>query len=531
LTFSAAGSIFVREIILPDARRQFFSNALTPFRSLRRFTVFSRILTLISFATALVTCIVHNGAQAQAPSTRWSRTFGGTNIDVGFAVQQTRDSGFVVAGYTRSYGTISGRNIWLIKTDTAGTMQWNNTYGGNDDEEAYAVQQTTDGGYIMTGYTKSASAGGNDVVLIKTDSAGVQQWYHTFGGAQDEEGYSVLQTTDGGFVVAGATSTYGTAGSRDVWLIKTNSAGGELWRRSMGGYGSDGARSIQQTRDGGFIPTGWTYSYGPGAVGNVWLVKTDSAGNATWNRYFGGTDVDRGYAVRQTEDGGYIITGYTASSGAGLDDMLLIKTDSAGTAVWTRTFGGTGRDYGNALEKTADGGYIIAGYTLSYGAGGDDVWLVKTDANGTLRWSATYGGTASDVGYDVKQTFDGGYVVAGHTLSSGAGVHDVWLIRVNPELTESVGPTEGVHDFRLLQNYPNPFNPSTTISYSLPRSAHVRLAVYDLLGRSIVLLVDADEMPGLKSVQFDGRNIPSGVYFCRLQAGGYVATNKILLVR
>lgn len=383
----------------------------------------------LPFLTAMICFPLALGAQP--PGALWTKTFGGTNIDVGHAVQQTTDGGYIIAGYTRSYGMMSGRNAWLVKADPAGNEEWNNAYGGNDDEEAYAVQQTADGGYIFAGYTKSLGLGANDVLLIKTDSAGNSQWIRTFGGAQDDEGYGLQQTTDGGYIIAGVTSSSG-AGSRDVWLIKTDSAGSEEWNRTLGGFGSDGAWSVQQTSDGGFIITGWTFSYGPGFLGNAWLVKTNSAGIQEWNKVFGGNDVDRGYSVRETTDGGYILTGYTGSFGAGLYDMLLIKTDDSGNEEWNKTFGGSGRDYGHSVKQTTDGGYIITGYTLSFGAGGDDLWVVKTDSTGNEAWSSTYGGSSSDIGYDVQQTSDGGYIITGHTLSYGAGLHDVFLIRLAP---------------------------------------------------------------------------------------------------
>ena len=374
--------------------------------------------------------LLSNQIFSQIPDTMWTKTFGGSNIDVAYCVQQTSDSGYIISGYTRSYGTMSGRNVWLIKTDKDGNEQWNNAFGGNDDEEGYSVQQTTDGGYIIVGYTKSFGAGGTDVFLVKADSAGNQSWIKTFGGSSDDEGYSVQQTADGNYIIGGVTSSYG-AGSRDVWLIKANSSGNIIWQNTHGGMSSDGAWSVQQTIDGGFILTGWTFSYGPGYLGNVWLVKTDSLGNQQWNNFFGGADVDRGYSVQQTDDRGFIITGYTDSFGAGLYDMLLIKTNSLGAEEWSKTFGGSGRDYGNWVQQTTDGGFIVVGYTLSFGAGGDDVYLEKTDMNGNLEWSNTYGGVYSDVGYCVRQTIDGGYIITGHTLSFGAGVHDVWLIKLN----------------------------------------------------------------------------------------------------
>jgi hypothetical protein len=366
----------------------------------------------------------------QSPDTLWTKTFGGSNIDIGHSVQQTLDGGYVITGYTRSYGTTSGRNVWLIKTDGLGNEQWNNTFGGNNDDEGRSVLQTSDGGFIIAGLTKSFGSGLNDMLLIKTDSLGNQHWIKTFGGANDEEGYSVLQTSDNGFIVAGATSSFGSGG-RDIFLIKTDSLGNSMWQKTIGGLSSDGAWYINHTSDGGYIITGWTFSNGPGFLGNAWLVKTDSGGNEQWNKFFGGSEVDRGYSVQQTSDGGYVITGYSSSFGAGLDDMLLIKTDSLGNQEWLKTFGGTGRDYGYSVQQTSDNGFIIAGYTLSFGAGGDDIFLVKTDMKGDEEWNKTYGGTSSDIAYSVKETADGGLIITGHTLSFGAGVHDVWLIRLD----------------------------------------------------------------------------------------------------
>ena len=386
------------------------------------------ILLLLTFFTI--------NLSAQAPPTMWTKTFGGSNIDIGHSVEQTSDGGFIITGYTRSYGTMSGRNVWLIKTDAFGNEQWNNTFGGNGDDEGYCVKQTTDGGYIIAGLTNSFGAGLKDFYLVKTDSLGSLLWQRTFGGANDDEAYSVLQTNDGGFIAAGVTSSFSNGG-RDVFLVKTDPSGNFVWQKNLGGLSSDGAWDIQHTSDGGFIIAGWTFSHGPGFLGNAWLLKTDSLGNEQWNKVFGGTEVDRAYSVQQTTDGGYILTGYTDSFGAGLYDMLLIKTDNTGNQQWMKTFGGTGRDYGHSVQQTMDGGFIAAGYTLSFGAGGDDMYVVKTDANGNEQWSNTYGGSSSDVAYGIRETSDGGFIITGHTLSFGAGVHDVWLIRL-----ETIIPVE-----------------------------------------------------------------------------------------
>jgi hypothetical protein len=335
---------------------------------------------------------------ARAPEEEWNRTFGGSDNDYAYSVQQTTDGGYILAGFTSSYGAGS-TDFWLIKTNSAGNEEWNRTFGGSSIDMAESVQQTKDGGYILAGTTCSYGAGSNDFWLVKTDSAGNEEWNRTYGESYDGA-CSVQQTTDDGYILAGLTASY-DAGSEDFWLVKTDSAGNEEWSRTFGGDGCERAGgsvwagSVQQTTDGGYILAGTTCSYGAGFA-DFWLVKTNSAGNEEWNRTFGGSSIDVAWSVQQTTDGGYILAGLTSSYGAGSRDFWLVKTDSAGNEEWNRTFGGSSIDVASSVQQTTDDGYILAGATISYGAGSADFWLVKTDSAGTEDWSRTCGGSGDD---------------------------------------------------------------------------------------------------------------------------------------
>jgi hypothetical protein len=364
---------------------------------------------------------------AQAPSWEWVKTFGGSGNDEGYSVQQTSDGGFILVGTTASFGA-GGFDVWLIKTDADGNKLWDRTFGGRGSDYGYSVQQTRDGGFIIVGYTTSFGAGEGDVWLIKTDASGNIEWDRTFGGSEDDWGYSVQQTRDGGFILVGTTASFG-AEWPDVWLIKTDADGNKLWEKTFGGSGLDWGSSVQQTRDGGFILVGTTTSFG---AGDVWLIKTDANGNKQWEKTFGGSNVDSGWSVQQTSDGGFIIVGNTASFGARWGDVWLIKTDADGNKLWDRTFGGSDWDWGFSVQQTSDGGFILVGETTSFGAGEADVWLIKTDADGNKLWDRTFGGSDWDWGFSVQQTSDGGFIIVGATRSFGAGDYDVLLIKSRP---------------------------------------------------------------------------------------------------
>ena len=352
------------------------------------------------------------------------KTFGGSEFDDGYSVQQTTDGGYIITGSTYSHGNGSG-DVWLIKTDSQGTEEWNKTFGGLNDDQGHSVQQTTDGGYIITGYTNSFGNGSGDIWLIKTDSDGNEMWNQTFGGSDWDYGESVQQTTEGGYIITGYTQSFGNI-MYDVWLIKTDSQGNEEWNQIFGGSDSDGSEYVQQTDDGGYIITGLTESFGNGGT-DVWLIKTDSEGNEEWNQTFGGSENEKGNSVQQTTDGGYIITGKAEA-----DNIWLIKTDSEGQEEWNQTFGGTGYDVGNSVQQTTDGGYIITGLNSSLNEV-FDLWLIKTDSNGNEEWNQTFGGSNADMGKEVQQTTDGGYIITGYTNSFGNGNNDVWLIKTDSQ--------------------------------------------------------------------------------------------------
>ncbi len=361
----------------------------------------------------------------------WEKTYGGTGLDEGNSVQQTNDGGYIITGYTESFGS-GFRDVYLIKTNANGDTLWTKTYGGTGYDDGLSVQQTNDNGYIIAGATNSFGAVNCDVYLIKTDANGDTLWTKTYGGTDYDIGYSGQQTNDNGYIIAGYTYSFG-AGMGDVYLLKTDSVGDTLWTKTFGGAGDDMGNSVKQTNDNGYIIAGKTYSFGSG-MGDIYLIKTDFIGDTLWTKTYGGTGWDEGTSVQQTIDNGYIIAGTTTSFGAGGYDVYLIKTNENGDTLWTKTYGGTLDDFGWSVKQTIDNGYIIAGHTYNFGAVNSDVYLIKTNENGDTLWTNTYGGIDGDFGRSVQQTIDGGYIVAGYTNSFGAELTDVYLIK-----TDSLG--------------------------------------------------------------------------------------------
>ena len=389
--------------------------------------------------------------EEEEPIYTFVKTFGANGSDKGYSVQQTTDGGYIITGKT-NYGAL------LIKTNSQGIEEWNNIVGEAVGGEGRWVQQTDDGGYVIIGTANMGFYSPMEIFLFKTDSDGDVEWQRNFGGIDyglfddDSEGRFVQQTDDGGFILTGYT--YSTKNhTNDVWLIKTDANGNEEWNRTLGdsiyfqwNAGGDEepmpyalydyGYSVQQTSDGGYIIGGYSYSWCFDSdwritcKSNVLLIKTDSRGDREWLKSFGENkawEFHRGHSVRQTPDGGYIIAGERAI-GNEESNFWLIKTDSNGNQIWDKTYG-NGGERGWSVQQTTDGGYIMTGQTYSNLT---DWWLLKTDSNGNEMWDKIFGGSGQDYGgYCVQQTTDGGYVIIGQTGSYGGA--DVWLIKTDPE--------------------------------------------------------------------------------------------------
>ena len=465
---------------------------------------------------------------AQPPDTVWTKLYGGSGDDRVNSANETSDGGFIIAGSTKSFG--AGQNdVYIIKTDSDGDTIWTRTYGGLLWDVAYSIQQTLDGGYIITGYTYSFGAGNSDLYLIKTNSIGDTLWTRTYGGEFPDGGVMVREITGGGYIILGYTESFGN-GNRDIWLLKTNEVGDTLWTETFGGAYQDYAGSMQQTTDEGYIIAGSTDIIP--SINYAYLIKTDANGDILWSRTFWGGDFVSLQSIEQTLDGGYII-GISSYSYSDSDcDIYLLKTYPSGDSTWARVYGGAEWDQVFSVDITSDQGYLIAGYTESFGAGSEDVYVIKTDSLGTETWSVVYGGVSDDVSHSALQTTDEGYMIAGNTLSFGVGSGDIWLLRLASE-TDILKDESFIRPslMALSHNFPNPFNTSTTIEFSLDKPQFVTLKVYDLLGREIKTLLNEEKPAGRHRFVWNALDRSSGLYFYRMEAGDFIETRKMILLK
>ncbi|NNE35784.1 MAG: hypothetical protein HKN13_11130 [Rhodothermales bacterium] len=354
---------------------------------------------------------------------------GGEDLDHGIFVAPTSDGGFVAVGYTRSFGQ-GGEDVYLVKTDISGNVLWTQTYGGSGDDNGWAVREIA-GGLVIAGFTNSSGSGDFDCYLIKATLEGELQWSKTFGGPGRERCWGFLPGTDGGYVLVGETASAGR-GTEDCYLIKTDASGDEVWSNTFGGEKGDRCFSIAHTDDGGFLLAGQTYSEGAGDR-DVYLIKTDASGTSQWSKTFGGAASDVGHYVARTADGDFIVTGYTTSLAEIDDDPYVIRIDAGGTVKWTRVIPMEGINHTLTGEQTTDGGFVLGGFTESKSNGLNDVLLVKTGADGSLQWSKelfrmAVGGSS---GYTVRATSDGGSILTGRTANGHSGGFDLFIVKMD----------------------------------------------------------------------------------------------------
>ncbi len=457
------------------------------------------------------------------PDTLWTKTYGGLGTDLGISMQKTFDNGFILTGNTWSVGS----DIWLIKTDENGIEEWSQTFGGSGLDYAHSVQQTSDFGYIIAGSTSSYGAGERDGWLIKTDEFGIEEWNQTFGQEEYDSAFSAQQTIDGGYIITGY-SVFPDEEQTDSWLIKTDEFGNVEWNQTFGGDGDDQLYSVQQTSDNGFILAGITNSYGSGPA---WLIKTDEFGNEEWSQTFDSSYSGFVHSVQQTMYEDYILTGYKNTDY--YSDAWLLKTDDNGIVEWSQTFD-TGYDEEfRSVYQTIDDGYIMAGCTDKFSYSESDILVVKTDVNGDEEWRRIYGDSGIDRAHSIQQISENDFVVLGFTHLTGSA--DFWLLRLGLETGIN---SNSIPDNKIfINNYPNPFNPATTISFSIPEESHAEISIYNIKGQKIKQLHSDQLSADRHSVVWDGRDdsgkpVSSGVYFYKLEANGKTeAVKKCLLLK
>jgi len=433
----------------------------------------------------LVLAVTTLNAQVQI---QWQKCLGGTSNDYAYSIQQTSDGGYVVAGYTGSNnGDVSGNHgsgdFWVVKLDAGGNLQWQKCLGGTGYDEANSIQQTSDGGYVVAGFTLSTNGdvsgnhGGYDYWVVKLDAGGNLQWQKCLGGTGYDEANSIQQTSDGGYVVAGYTESTdgdvsGNHGGSDYWVVKLDAGGNLQWQKCLGGTSSDYAYSIQQTSDGGYVVAGYALSTNGDVSGihgsqDSWVVKLDVGGNLLWQKSLGGTSSDYAYSIQQTSDGGYVVAGFTESTDGDVSgnhggrDYWVVKLDAGGNLQWQKCLGGTDDDYAFSIKQTSDGGYVVAGKTYSTNGdvsgnhGFNDNWVVKLDAVGNLQWQNCLGGMSDDVAFSIKQSSDGSYVVAGYTgstncdVSGNHGSIDSWVVKlIEPNISGKMFLDENVNGIK-----------------------------------------------------------------------------------
>jgi len=437
-------------------------------------------------------------------------------------------------------------DFWVVKLDTVGNIQWEKALGGSNAEVATDIRQTFDGGYIVAGYSNSNDGAGEvsgnhglfDYWVVKLSVAGSIEWQRSYGGSMVDVAYSIRQTTDSGYIVAGYSfssdgQVTGSHDSCDAWIVKLFPSGNIQWGKSLGGSRFDEAQSVEQTADGGYIITGTTNSSDGDITTNhggedLWVVKLSDTGTIQWQRTFGDTGSDVGQAIQQTFDSGYIIAGYSNSTAGDVTgnhggfDYWILKISSSGDIQWQNNYGGSNDEIASAIQQTTDSGYIVAGTTFSddsevtanYGL--SDAWIIKLSSSGGLLWQKSFGGSDYDNAHAIQQTSDSGFIITGNTWSVDSGITDdhggpdFWVVKLG--FNVPVDTTTAVVAIKPVSNtisiYPNPATQNVTITASAKIND---VTITNLFGQTVHA-----QKYNSQQVDIDVAGLPAGVYFMKM---------------
>lgn len=462
--------------------------------------------------------LLFNSILRAQPTIQWQKCLGGSHYDRANSIQQTIDGGYIIAGYTDSSdGDVSTNmglfDIWIVKLDGLGIIQWEKTFGGSAYDWAGEVKQTNDGGYLIVGYTESndgdvtGNLGGMDGWILKLNYAGELEWQKTLGGSGDEAFNSIELTPDGGFIIAGKENStdgdvIGNQGYYDFWILKFSSLGSIEWQQTLGGSDEETALSIKTTSEGGYIVAGETKSNDgdvSGNNGNVdqWVVKLNSYGEIEWQRTIGGSGLDVASDIAETPDG-FMVCGYAGSNNTGdvqgnhgFFDFWIVKLDKSGEFIWQKCLGGTKPDYGRSIITTLDGMLVLVGEVKStdgdveVNSGVQMIWVVKINQLGDIIWKMVLGGTQGEGCFSAQQSTDLGLVLGGYSWSNDGNVsgnhggNDFWVVKLAPESSATSSPT--IHPLSI---YPNPAHESIRLDLPLAE-APLSIRISDLLGREL----------------------------------------------
>lgn len=513
------------------------------------------------------------------PIIQWQKTYGGTAVDEASVIRATSDGGYIITGLSTSAdGDVSGHqgasDHWVVKLNAVGNIEWNNSFGGSADDKGYDILQTSDGGYVFTGYESSVDGdvssnnGSTDYWVVKLDNTGDLQWQKSYGGSGADNSYAIIQTLDGGYAVTGLSNTTngtgdvsGNNGSFDYWLCKLDASGNLQWQKSLGGTATEQAFGIVQTADSSYVLCGYSSSPNTGMVtGNhgsndYWIVKIDKTGELLWQRSYGGSGSDRAFGISKTSDGGFIVNGVSPStdgdvtSNHGDNDYWVVKLDSEGLLQWQKSLGGSGDDFGRIAFELTDGGYMVGGRTNSPNDGdvkdihGDyDYWLLKLNSTGSIVWKKCLGGSLGEGAPPSLVPFmnvialpDGYFAMAGATFSTdgdvignvSADVNDdnYWVVNF---IDSSSIPTSAATLNNGIENtitiYPVPVHDLLTVSFSSQQSQIV-VSLYSIEGR---LLLTATQHES-QNMELAVGNYSNGIYFLKItDEKGNVQQKKII---